>query len=158
MSKRQKTTTTPVPDDLDSLDPSATVGDLAAQREQLAVERAKLRAEEADSLRAAQESLAALQKVQAEMESRGKVLDRFRAEDGPEVKEVHFKDAFSLPGSGVRDTKRLVLANVSASKRPRVVDMPSERKVVLLAPAPGADVHVVLYEGVTRLVYGPMGG
>jgi len=154
MSKSKRQTT---PDDLDDLDPQASVGDLAAKREQLAVERAKLREEEKESIRVAAENLGKLKALQADMESRGAVLDRFRAEDGPEVKEIHFLKTFSLPGTGIRDEKRVILDKYPETHRPRVVDMAKERKLLIMAPGAGSDVHVVMYEGLTRLVYGPMG-
>lgn len=162
-NKRQQQTSKPeappppgVPTDEElGLDGNESVGELAAHGEQLAVERAKLAADQKRALAESQARVAELKRVQDVLESRQSVIEAFRAEDGPELTEVHFHHTINVAGTKIRDqTSIRVIHDLRGDNPPKLIDMAAERKLVVVVP--GKSSSVFPYEGIRQLVYAPM--
>ena len=127
---------------------------MALEREVLAKERTAIRLEEEAAIVGARKRLEEAKALQEQLESRENVLARFRAADGPELLEVHFKATVNIVGTGIRDKKVIRIADIPETKRPKFVDMAAERKLVIIPK--GHPMHVFPYEGIQHLVYEPM--
>ena len=75
----------------------------------------------------------------------------------PALLELHTKDAIHLPGSGYRETKKIILRELPHHNPPKLTDDREGRVVIVHVPA-GGDVkepfiHVIPYENVARMTF-----